>query len=108
MTRFLPKNGGLNGWAIIGVLLKTSDKNVIKNCTTENKKNRKFSKKHKKKDVLKTSKSQRYGDYSGFVKSRVGSKSPRAVKTTRHLEPFWLKVIAPRVIFGIPRNPKGL
>jgi hypothetical protein len=30
VTRFLPKNGGLNGWAIIGVLLKTSDKNIIK------------------------------------------------------------------------------
>jgi hypothetical protein len=30
MTRFLQKNGGLNGWAITGVLLKTSVKNNIK------------------------------------------------------------------------------
>ena len=30
MTRFLQKNGGLNRWAMTGVLLKTSVKNVIK------------------------------------------------------------------------------
>ena len=30
MTRFLPKNGGLNGWTITGVLLKTSEKKHYK------------------------------------------------------------------------------
>ena len=44
MTRFLQNNGGLNRWAITGVLLKTRDKHIIKNCTTENKKNNEFSK----------------------------------------------------------------
>ena len=75
MTRFLPKNGRLNRWAITGVLLKTSVKNVIKKGTTENKNNRKLSKNYPTNDVLKTSKSQRYSDYSGFVKSRVGSRT---------------------------------
>ena len=31
MTRFLLKNGGLNGWAIIGVLLKSNEKKRCKN-----------------------------------------------------------------------------
>jgi hypothetical protein len=92
VTRFLPKNGGLNGWAITGVLLKTSGKNFIKKCTTENKKNRKLSKNHQKNDVLKTSKSQRYSDYSGFVKSRVGSRMLTLVGTTAHFSPFWEKI----------------
>jgi hypothetical protein len=30
MTRFLSKNGGLNGWAIIGVLLKSIEKKRCK------------------------------------------------------------------------------
>ena len=36
--RFLSKNGGLNGSRITDVLLKTNDKNDIKNDTTKNKK----------------------------------------------------------------------
>jgi len=75
MTRFLQKNGGLNRWAITGVLLKTRVKNVIKKDTTENKKKQESINKSSKNDVLKTSKSQRYSDYSGFVKSRVGSRT---------------------------------
>ena len=31
MTRFLQKNGGLNGWTITDVLLKTSDEKRYKN-----------------------------------------------------------------------------
>ena len=49
MTRFLQKNGGLNRWAITGVLLKTSVKNVIKKGTTENKKKHEIIKKSSKK-----------------------------------------------------------
>ena len=89
MTSFLPKNGGLNRWAITGVLLKTSVKNVIKKSTTENKKNRKLSKNQSTNDVLKTSKSQRYSDYNGFVKSRVGERMPTLVGRTAHVSLFW-------------------
>jgi hypothetical protein len=31
MTRFLPENGGLNGWAIIDVLLKSIERKRYKN-----------------------------------------------------------------------------
>ena len=103
MTRFLQKNGGLKRWAITGVLLKTSVKHVIKKGTTENKKNRKLSKNHSKTDVFKTSKSQRYGDYSGFVKSRVGEGMPTLVGRTAHFSPF---LGNSRVDFGTLGNPK--
>ena len=46
---FYKKNGGLNGWAITGVLLKTSVTNVIKKGTTENKKKHEIIKKSSKK-----------------------------------------------------------
>jgi len=49
MTRFLQKNGGLNRWAITGVLLKTRVKNVIKKDTTENKKKQQSINKSSKK-----------------------------------------------------------
>ena len=49
MTRFLQKNGGLNRWAITGVLLKTRVKNVIKKDTTENKKKQESINKSSKK-----------------------------------------------------------
>ena len=42
----------------------------------------------------------------GVVGRMVGSKSPRAVKPAPHLEPFSLKMVAPRVVFGTPGNPK--
>ena len=88
---FFTKNGGLNRWAITGVLLKTRDKNIIKNCTTENKKNIEFSKKNIKNDVLETSKSQRYSDYSGFVKSRVGESMHTAVGGTAPFSFFFCR-----------------
>ena len=40
MTRFLQKTGGLNRCTITGVLLKTSDNNIIKKGTRENKRNK--------------------------------------------------------------------
>jgi hypothetical protein len=52
----------------------------------------KLSKNHPKNDILKTSKSQRYSDYSGFVKSRVGSRMLTLVGTTAHFSPFWEKI----------------
>ena len=107
MTRFLPKNGGLNRWAITGVLLKTSVKNVIKKGTTENKKNKKLSNKLSKNDVLKTSKSQRYSDYSGFVKSRVGESMPTAVGRTAHFLVFLVEKRIFESHFGTLGNPKG-
>ena len=77
---------------ITGVLLKIIDKNVIKKGTTENKKNMKLTNIRPKNDVFKTSKSQRYSDYSGFVKSRVGEMMPTPVGGTAHFSPFWEKI----------------
>ena len=52
----------------------------------------KLSKNHPKNDILKTSKSQRYSDYSGFVKSRVGEMMPTPVGGTAHFSPFLQKI----------------
>ena len=91
MTRFLLKNGGLNGWAIIGVLLKSIEKNVTKIGTTENKKSRKCIKKSLKHDVLQSTMSQRYGNYFGLGKSRVGEKMRHPENTRRSGSPFQRK-----------------
>jgi hypothetical protein len=107
VTRFLPKSGGLNRCTITVVLLKTIVKNVIKKGTTENKKNRKLTKHHPKNDVLKTSKSQRYSDYSGFVKSRVGEMMPTPVGGTAHFSPFWQKMRNSRAILAPLEIRKG-
>ena len=71
---FFSKNGGLNGSMITVVLLKTIDKNAVRNGTTKIKKNRKIQNIHPKNDVLKTSKSQRYSNYYGLRKTRFASR----------------------------------
>ena len=60
----------------------------------------KLSKNHPKNDILKTSKSQRYSDYSGFVKSRVGEMMPTPVGGTAHFSPFWQKMRNSRAILA--------
>ena len=80
------------------VLLKTIDKHGIKKGTTENKKNRKFSKNHPTNDVLKTSKSQQYDGYNGFVKGRVGGRMPTLVGGTAHFSFFLWKIGNSRAI----------
>ena len=89
------------------VLLKTIDKNVIKNGTTENKKNRKLTNIHPKNDVLKTSKSQRYSNYYGLRKSRVGPRMLGVTRGTRIWELFLQKTEIPRSILAPLEIRKG-
>ena len=97
---FFSKNGGLNGCMITVVLLKSSDNNVIKKGTAENEKNWKFTNIHPKNDVLKSSKSQRYSNYYGLRKSRVGAGMLGVTRRTRLWELFQQKVEIPGSILA--------
>ena len=105
--RKVGKHGGLNPCTITGVLLKTSNKNIIKNCTAENKKNRIVSNIHQKNDVLETSKSQRYSNYHGLRKSRVGSRRVTGLRCTWFLKLFQQKMEIPRSILAPCEIRKG-
>jgi len=94
VTVFLPKTGGSTAVCLLMFYWKPSIKNVIKKGTTENKKNRKFINIHQKSNVLKNSKSQRYTDYSGFVKSRFS----RECSATE----FFVSNLSGKVRFGVP------
>ena len=82
-------------------------KNVIKNATAENKNNRKIIKTHPKKDVLKTSKSQRHSDYYGLRNRRVGCGRVAVLRATRFLEPFQQKMVIPVSILAPCEIRKG-
>ena len=105
--RVFLKNGGLNGWMITAVFLKIIDKKVIKQDTTNNKKNRKLTNLHPENDVLKTSKSLRSGNYYGLRKSRVGRGMLPVEITNTTWRPFCRKWCAKGGFWDPAKSQKG-